>query len=283
MSTQEVTMKSSRLRRGVLLAAIVAIGTASNHLGRSATVQAQLAHRPPPLTAKRAGPVVNMATAIAQTAAVVEGSVADIQYDYTDEDGPWTTVMLSDVRAHFGESAPFVEIRHFGGPLPNGKMLVAAELPVFELKKRYVVFLRNTAWNLSPVVGDLAFSVESVGGAEALLNSDGQPVTEVGAAGIGLGPAILEDKLRSGIRPRALASGLQTLQSKSLDRRTFVASLRATMGTRLTVGGPFYDRPAGEFKWRAMPTARTGSGRTAGSLDLLGSRTSEKDTTEPSR
>jgi hypothetical protein len=276
-------MTSKKLRRGAFLVAILAIGSAANHLGRPDGVQAQLAHRPPPATATRPGPVVNLATAIAQTSAVVEGTVADIQHDYTDEDGPWTTVILKDVRAHFGESGPFVEIRQFGGPLPNGKTLVAAELPVFERGKHYVVFLRNTAWNVSPVVGDLAFSVESVGGTEVLVNSDGEPVTDVGAAGVRLGPAILEDKLRAGTQPRTLGSGLQALQRRNLDRKTFLASLRTTMGTRLTVGGPFYDRPAGEFKWRALPTARTGSGRTAGPLDLVGSRAPERDTTAPVR
>jgi hypothetical protein len=278
-------MKSRKLRRGVYVAALLGLGAAiTTHLARPDSLQAQSAHRSPPATARRPAAVTDLASTINQTAAVVEGSVADIQYDYTEEDGPWTTVMLSNVRAHLGESAPFVEIRQFGGPLPNGKTLVAAELPVFERGKRYVVFLRNTAWNVSPVVGDLSFRVDVAGGAEVLLNSDGLPVTAIGAEGIGLGASIADGPQQASTRARSLGLAIGRTQERRLDRRALVQSLRASMAEHgLSVGGPFYDRPAGEFKWRALPTARVGRGRAAGSFIPPASRAPERDASDAER
>jgi hypothetical protein len=147
------------------------------------------------------------------------------------------------------------------------------------------VFLRNTAWNVSPVVGDLAFRVDAAEGAEVLLNSDGQPVTAIGADGIGLGPSLFEGPQQNGARPRSLGAGLGNAERRRpVDRKGFVESLRSTMGAHgLRVGGPFYDRPAGEFKWRGQPTARVGRGRAGGPSGPTGARAPERDASDSDR
>jgi hypothetical protein len=250
-------MKQSKLRNWIYLAAVLATGAAfTGYMTGTEAVQAQVGPNRPPPTARKPLPVTDLQSAVDQTAAVVEGLVTDIQYDYSEEEGPWTRVILSDVHAHFGSAPPEVEIRHFGGPLPNGRMMVAAELPVFVQGKRYVVFLRNTGWNVSPVVGDLALRLETVDDTEVLVNSDGQAVTEVGPEGVAVGLALFGSPELDGTPPKALGMSLAAFDRKPLDRRSFVEALNATMATHgLSIAGDFYDHPAGEFKWRAQRTA----------------------------
>jgi hypothetical protein len=215
----------------------------------------------------------------------VEGLVTDIQYEYSEEDGPWTRVTLSDVYAHLGSAPPVVDLRHFGGPLPNGRILVAAELPVFVLGKQYVVFLRNTAWNVSPVVGDLALRVETIDGEEVLVNSDGQPVTEVGAQGLELGAALFDGPSADGRVPAALGRRLQDLDRRPLDRGQFVQELSTQIAAHgLRVAGAFYEHPAGGFRWRGQPTARAAGERaSADPAERAGSSDPEVDSSGSSR
>ena len=152
---------------------------------------------------------------------------------------------LANVRPLFGTAPSVAEIRQFGGLLPDGRMVVASELPVFVEGKEYVLFLRNTKWNVSPVVGDLALRVEAVEGNEVLVNSDGQAITGIGSAGLTVGPALFEGPKLDGTVPQALAGGLSLAAGKPLDRNRFVSSLRAAMATQaLTVAGTFSERPA---------------------------------------
>lgn len=279
-------MKQLKLRSWIYLAAVLGIGAATiGYLTGPDAVQSQTVSNGPP-TSRKPLPVKDIRSAVDQTAAVVEGFVADIQYEYSEEEGPWTRVTLSDCQAHFGSAPPSVEIRHFGGPLPNGRMMVAAELPAFVKGKQYIVFLRNTAWNVSPVVGDLALRVETVDGTEVLVDSDGQVVTEVGPRGVERGLALFGGLELDGTPPKALGKGLSALDRKPLDRQSFVEALRANMETRgLTVAGTFYDRPAGEFKWRAQRAAQS-AGQKA-STDTPANRTGssgpEVDTSEPTQ
>lgn len=249
-------MKQRKLRNWIYLAAILGISvTTIGYLTIPEAVQAQTIHDRPPSTARKPLPVKDLRSAVDQTAAVVEGLVTDIQYDYSEEEGPWTRVILSDVQAHTGSAPPVVEIRHFGGQLPDGRMVVVADLPVFVQGKRYVVFLRNTAWNVSPVVGDLALRVETVDGSEVLVKSDGHAVTEVGPGGVEVGPMLFGSPQLDGTPPKALGKSLRALDRKPLDRRNFVEALDATLAKHgLIVAGPFYEHPAGEFKWHAQRT-----------------------------
>jgi hypothetical protein len=283
-------MKQRNIKRGVYLAAALAFTAVSfNHL--SDIVEAQDVRKPQQAAADRPAPVADLQSAVQQTAAVVEGVVTDVQHEYSDEEGPWTRVTLSNVRAIAGSAPSTVEIRHFGGPLPNGNLLVIAELPVFVLGKEYVVFLRNTTWNVSPVVGDLALRVEKLGEVEVLVNSDGRAVTQVGAAGVEIGAALFEGPQTDGAAPEALADSARTLSapaSKPLDRQRFGASLKSALAAQgLSVGGTFSEKPAGEFRWRGQRAGRSQSERAiAGAPVNLadvngGSGKPEPDTSQP--
>ena len=218
---------------------------------------------------RKATAVVDLQSAIAQTAAVVEGTVTDIRHEYSDAEGPWTHVTLSGVKSHFGNAPATVEIRHFGGPLPNGRQLVVAELPVFVQGKSYLVFLRNTEWNLSPVLGDLALRREMIGETEVLVNSDGLAITGVGPSGVEVGPALFEGPKGDGSKSKALdRSSLASFERRPLDRQGFVQALHTAMaGSRLSVDGAVAPLPAGEFKWRAVPTAATADSKSNPTAD----------------
>src|SRR4051812_27316685 len=107
-----------KLRNWICLIAAAGIGVAT-----PSALQAQTIHHQPPPAVRQPLPVTDLKSAVDQTAAIVEGVVTDIQYAYSEEEGPWTRVILSDVQAHFGTVPERVEIWHFGGPLPNGNML----------------------------------------------------------------------------------------------------------------------------------------------------------------
>src|SRR5262245_57684441 len=71
--------------------------------------------------------VTDLASAVGQTAAVVEGTVSEVHYEFSDEDGPWTRIVLGDVQHHLGSASGKLgklELRQFGGLLPNGRMMV---------------------------------------------------------------------------------------------------------------------------------------------------------------
>src|SRR5262245_37586181 len=197
-------MKRSRRRIWIVL---IAAGIGAATLGSPTGLEAG---QPPP-TARKPRPIVDLQSIVDQTAAGVEGVVTDIRYDYSDEEGPWTRVILSGVQSQFDSAPTVLEIRHFGGPLPDGSLLVAAELPGFVPGKPYIVFLRNTAWNLSPVVGDLALRVETVGGTEVLVSSDGLAVMQIDRDGVVLGPALFGSPDLDGTPPKALRESLPVL------------------------------------------------------------------------
>jgi len=253
----------------------------------NATVQAQAGTDPTPSAARQPFPVKDLQSAIAQTAAIVEGEVSDIQYDYSEENGPWTRVLLSNVKPHLGAAPKRIELRQFGGRLPDGRMVVAAELPAFVKGKHYIVFLRNTKWNLSPVVGDLALRVENVNGVEVLVNSDGQAVSGISSRGVEVGPTLFEGLELDGTPPQARPEKLLDFASQPLDRRGFMEALNASLGTKsLKITGTFSPHPAGEFKWRNQRTAQsTQHPASTNTLEHKSSKSAgpEIDTSEPQR
>jgi hypothetical protein len=228
--------------------------------------------QPAPAGAAEPRAVTDLASATSQTAAVIEGTVSEIHHEFSDEDGPWTRIVLGDVQHHLGSASGKLgklELRQFGGLLPNGRRMVAAELPIFVQGQRYLVFLRNTAWNLSPVVGSLALRVDSVGGTEVLVNSDGHPVVEVGPGGPGFGAALFEPIRYTGPAIVQKPGALAALAMRPLGLRAFLEALQVELdGQGLRVGGAFLDHPAGNFRWRGQavtphgqPQPAAGAGR----------------------
>jgi hypothetical protein len=221
--------------------------------------------RPPPEGAAPPRQISNLADAILQTSAVIEATVRDITYEFSDAEGPWTRIVLGDVTAHFGRAPTALELFQFGGQLPNQRMMAAAELPVFVRGARYVVFLRNTAWNISPVVGGLALRVENVDGNELLVASHGETVIGLGAGGVDFAEALFEPAPYSGRPAVRNEVTLSSLPGRPLDRRSFVAALRAELDAQnLSITGPFYDRPAGGFTWRRQAMVPHGQPTTGG-------------------
>lgn len=260
-------MRQRTIRQGVYLAGALALAAVALDYTTRTNVHAQLVREPiltgpialaPLADPQKAAPVEDLQSAARQTAAIVDGIVTDIRYDYSEEDGPWTTVILSKARALAGSAPEAIAIRHFGGPLPNGGFVVASELPVFVRDREYIVFLRNTTWNVSAVVDDLAFRVDTVDSTQVLADSDGQPVLQVGPAGFERGPRLFDDFQRDGSAPKPLDGGLRTLTRAPLDRDGFIKSLLGNLAAQgLQIGGTFSEKPAGAFKWRAQETAPT--------------------------
>lgn len=251
-------MKQRTIRQGVYFAGALALAAVTlDHMTNTAGVQAQVGREPIPSASTGLAPVDDLQSAAKQTAAIVDGIVADIQYDYSEQDGPWTTVILSKARAIAGSAPDTIAIRQFGGPLPNGGLMVAAELPVFVRDKEYIVFLRNTEWNVSAVVGDLAFRVDTVDNTQVLVDSDGAPVLQVGAFGFELGSPLFEGPQRDGSAPKPAEGGLKALGGRRpLDLPSFAKSLDANLSAQgLRIAGRFFEKPAGGFNWRGQQAA----------------------------
>ena len=127
----------------------------------------------------------SIGTLLPQLYAVVRGTVADISYDYLDCQGPRTVVKLRSVETLIGARTDReLELRTFGGPLPNGNYVAASELPRYVADGSYVVFLRNTDWRFSPVMGDLVFREEVIADRPVLVDSDGVAVSGVSEVGV---------------------------------------------------------------------------------------------------
>ncbi len=227
--------------------------------------------RAAPASAPKARAVVDLASALAQTAAVVEGTVRELRAEYNDAEGPWTRIVLGDVQVHLGalpkaevgeagspaQPARSLELWQFGGSLPNGRLVVAAELPVLTKGKRYLLFLRNTEWNVSPIVGLWALRVEPLGSGEALVTSDGQAVLGAGEAGLTLGAALFEPAPLDGsaAKPRPAAAAAAALPDRAALLRALAAAMTAQ---RLQASGTFLARPAGRCLWRGQAVAPHG-------------------------
>ncbi len=233
-------------------------------------VRTQLSE-PAPAGAAQPRAITSLADAIDQTSAVVEATVSATEYEYTDEEGPWTRVALGNIQVHIGSAPAKLELLQFGGPTPKGDFVGVSELPTFEKGERYVVFLRNTAWNLSPVVGDMAFRVASIDGTEMLVTADGQPVLQVGKSGTELGPAIFQPSPPSPLFATASSAAphaISSLARRPLDRQRFLVALRSQLDAqKLSVSGPLYTRPAGHFRWRQQPVARQGDATGSAGVD----------------
>lgn len=148
-----------------------------------------------------------------QLHSVAEGTVEDIHFDMDDCWGPRTVVTLGKTRSLIGAAVPArVELYTFGGPLPGGSYLEVSELPRFVLGARYLVFLRNTDWRYSPVMGDMAYRAERIAGKDVLVSTGGRAVTGLGADGIETDTAALTHSV--GQRVKGLPAALREASSR---------------------------------------------------------------------
>jgi hypothetical protein len=129
-------------------------------------------------------PANNSRQMLAQTSAIFRGSLKDVQFTYDGCAGPRTNYVFSNASPLLGEKVDAqVNLRLLGGPTPRATWLAVSELPQLALDSQYVVFLRNTDWAFSPIVGNLVFRVETIAGREVLVNPDGRAVTGWGEGG----------------------------------------------------------------------------------------------------
>jgi len=191
-----------------------------------------------PLVARGApppSPAGTLEAVLRQTAAVVEGHVEDVSYRHDDIEGPRTVATLSRLVVHLGSlgavAPPSVEIRSFGGRLPDGREVLATHVPALLPGKRYLVFLRNTEWTLSPVAFGQAFRVETVASVPVLVDPQGRLVMGLGSAGTVPGPSLFAEPASGGLDPAAperVATWIGAdLARQALDASELVASLRA--------------------------------------------------------
>ncbi|MBN8227189.1 hypothetical protein JYK02_06655 [Corallococcus macrosporus] len=187
-----------------------------------------------------------------QTASVVEGEVLDVRSEFSPRTGPWTVVTLGNVRAHLGAAPRELRLKQAGGLLPDGRQLVVSHVPRFVRGARYVVFLRNTGWSLSPVLDEHAFRVESVGGREVLVGAEGGLVSGLGSEGVRQTAPVFETVDLMGARPtmRAEARGIP----EAMDREAFLSLLQNHLRARgLSVTGAFREEPVTNASSLSVP------------------------------
>ncbi|AFE04660.1 hypothetical protein COCOR_02469 [Corallococcus coralloides DSM 2259] len=179
-----------------------------------------------------------------QTASVVEGEVTDVRSEYSPRTGPWTVVTLGNVRAHLGAAPRELRLKQAGGVLPDGRQLVVSHVPRFVRGGRYVVFLRNTGWSLSPVLDEHAFRVESVAGREVLVGAEGGLVAGLGSAGVRQTAPVFETVDLMGARPALRAEAQARGAPEGMEREAFLSLLQSHLRARgLAVTGAFREEP----------------------------------------
>jgi hypothetical protein len=156
---------------------------------------------------------------LAQTGTILRGTLKDVQWVYTPCGGPRTAYVFGDSSGLAGVAiGPNVTLKVLGGPTPAGTWVRVAELPQLALDAQYVIFLRNTDWTYSPIVSNLVFREETVGGRQVLVDPGGHVVTGWSEEGPTYSNAIVsgrvgDDHRRVFLNPQPLPPGLPTSDS----------------------------------------------------------------------
>jgi hypothetical protein len=209
-------------------------------------------------------PARSLEDVLGQTAAVIEASVADVSYQYDDVEGPRTVATLNDIVVHMGEAfskdTGSLELRSFGGFLPDGSEMSATHVPRLAHGERYLVFLRNTDWALSPIAFEHAFRVVKIGAARGLVDPYGRLVAGLGHHGVVPGPEIFA-RPQGGLdpaRPERFAVWVTEAHvARALDPIELVGALRSfAEATAIWPSGAFSRAPAvnSASPWRRVAT-----------------------------
>ncbi len=140
---------------------------------------------------------------LAQTATIFRGKLKEIHFTYDLCGGPRTQYVFGDSSSLVGVViGPNITLKVLGGPTPKGTWIGVSELPQLALDSEYVVFLWNTDWTYSPILTNLVFRQETIGGRKVLVNPDGHLVTGWGEDGPLLSAATVSDPV--GLQRRSI-------------------------------------------------------------------------------
>jgi hypothetical protein len=236
----------ARVRHGALLFSAVSLVLGASALFTGGASAQDTRTRPPP-TAPQPAQVFNALSALAQTALVVEGTVKEAISEFSEDTGPWTRFELTEVVVHFGEGKlERLALAQRGGNYPDGGMLVVSTSPEFVVGARYLVFLRNTSWNLTPVVGDYVFRLETEDGRQLLVGPTGGAVVDFDEDGVVLSEPLYAPADLNGSPPERLK---EPLPARTLDVTQLSKGVQAFLDAKgLKIAGTYYDEPATRAK-----------------------------------
>ena len=199
---------------------------------------------------------------LARTAAVVYGVVQEIRYTYDDVQGPRTLTRLEGLAVHLGAVEPAVPgeltLDSFGGYKPNGRFVSEVHTPGFLAQSRVLLFLSNLDWFYSPVVDDLVFRVERVGGKEVVIAASGEAVIGWSDQGPVLGVQLFD---QSELREQATPTVLREVSEDAIKAlppldEVLASVRRAADQGGIAIGGRFEPRPTLRgARWNALPTS----------------------------
>lgn len=206
-----------------------------------------------------------------QTAVVLQGIVTTVKESYDEREGPRTLVTLSRLSPLWGEfPSPDVTLKLFGGPLPSRGRVDEVHIPTFVTGKRYLVFLSNREWRLSPVTAHQAFIIERVRNKDVLVTTDGHAVYGIDDA---TGPVRkfliyrIPNQIDENFIPRIDTRVTSRMVAGAYSPVEFVSNLKAwAKRNGVSVNGTFNDQPYTTGNWRinrAVPDRSVG-GATSG-------------------
>jgi hypothetical protein len=197
--------------------------------------------------------------ALANTAAIVEGSVKDVTYTYDEKAGPRTVATLVDVAVDFGRYGDrTLQVATLGGPISERKVLFIPELPQLTEDTRYLVFLNNVDWFFSPVVADYVFRIETgPRGTDVLIAPSGHAVVGLSADGLEFSDEpVVEtqvDFIRPNARLRLLGDSAARLAG-AMSKEDFLAAVQ-DLTRSVPLQGEFRSSPAGGRAWNRYTTS----------------------------
>jgi hypothetical protein len=178
---------------------------------------------------------------LSQTATIFRGRLKDVRLTYDLCGGPRTLYVFEDSASLAGVAVESnITLKVLGGQTPAGTWVSVSELPQLALDSEYVVFLRNTDWTYTPIVSNLVFREETVGGRQVLVEPEGHVVTGWGEDGPTLSAATVSEPV--GQQRRSLRDARQMpppyTTSGTPDPRAVASPARAGNADRPTPNAP---------------------------------------------
>jgi hypothetical protein len=200
-------------------------------------------------------------TILSRTAALVEGTVRSISYEYDEQLGPRTRVSVDVETVHSGDLAERqITLRQFGGFTPENRFIHTSLTVNFVEGARYLLFLRNDSWFHSALAAE-PLRVERLSGREVLIGDAGNALTGVTPDGLRFNSKVLyEDELspatiRKGSSPRADLTEADVLGT--VDTLYFLHLIgQAVAAERVSPSGQFASEPTPQgARWNIVPTS----------------------------